>query len=1128
MKWYYKSEIKADWRWAKMICLLSVISLIVLPGLSEAAQVDGVHRYFSATSALFSKIRRDNALPPSLRKEVSVDYIDKTLKEALTDIAGRGGFHLSYGDQLVPLEKKINLHLENVTINDVLWKILDGTGLRYALSPNKHLILMKRYAAPERKKETVTGTVTEAATGETLPGVNIIVKGTNIGTSTNGEGDFELNVPSLQDTLVFSFIGFKKQVVPINGRTNINIMMSAQALTGEEVVVVGYGTQQRKDLTGSLTSVSGDEVSSQPVPSVSDALQGKAAGVRVISSGVPGNDATFRVRGTSTIGNSNPLVVIDGFPTNAGLNQLNPSDIESIEVLKDASAAAIYGSRGANGVVIVTTKSGAGGKSQLNVDVYRGYQQVTSTVDMLGASQFARLHNEMMQNNGLQENPDFSDPTSLGSGTDWLGRLFEIAPTQSYSVSYSGGNEKSNFYVSGNILDQSGVVTETGYKRYTLQLNTDTRLYDWLKFGNNLTLNHDVKTSGNYDIRHTMSALPTQPVFNSDGTYAGPQGRSSWVGDIVNPIGQAKLIDNSTNGYNVIGSVYGELDITDHLSFKSKLGLKANFWNSRTWSPQYDWQPNPQAESYLYEQYNKNINWLIDNTLTYDQRFNDIHHLKVLVGTSAQENNFDFINGSVKGFSSEHTQQLTNGIEQPTLDGNGSSWSLLSFMGRVNYSYKDTYLLTATLRRDGSSRFGDGNKWGFFPSGSLAWRISNEDFFHIDFVNDLKLRVGYGLTGNQEIGNYTFASALQTMEYNFGGSLVNSVVPNIMPNPNVQWETVEQYNLGVDASLLDNRIDVTVDAYVKNTKDMLVPMSVPVTTGYSDIAVPEINAGEIQNKGAELTVSTKNLQGEFSWNTDFNISYNQNKVVSLNDTIPLPSGNIDFNYNVARIEADHPVNAFYGYVTNGIFQTQQEVDNYAVQVPGADPFNRTSPGDIKFVDLNNDGVIDDNDRTYIGDPNPDFTFALNNSFAYRHFDLSIALQGVAGNEIFNANRIWSEGMSSARNQTTATANRWTGEGTSNTMPRAVYSDPNGNTRASDRYIEDGSYLRIKTVTLGYTVPARLTEKMHVSHARLYITGQNVWTFTKYKGFDPEVPVNGIDNNVYPVTRTISLGINLSF
>ena len=577
------------------------------------------------------------------------------------------------------------------------------------------------------------------------------------------------------------------------------------------------------------------------------------------------------------------------------------------------------------------------------------------------------------------------------------------------------------------------------------------------------------------------------------------------------------------------GSIYGELQIMKGLVFKSTGGLQANFWNDRTWSPEYSWDSNTQDNSYLYQQSSNSITWLWDNTLTYDNTFAGIHHLTVLLGTSAQANHFEFMNGSVQAFASDLTQQLSNGTLQPTINGNASDWSLMSYMGRVNYGYNDKYLVTATVRRDGSSRFGSGNKWGVFPSGSVAWRISKEDFFKgISFINDLKLRAGYGITGNQEIGNYTFASVLKTVKYNFSDTYVKAVVPDMMPNPNVRWESQEQSNIGLDASMFKNRIGLIVDAYVKNTRDMLVPMSVPVTTGYSDVNVPFINAGKIQNKGIEFTVSSQNFKGAFSWSTDFTVSFNSNKVISINDTVPMSTGSIGLNYNLALIQAGHPINEFYGFVTDGIFQNQAEVDQHAVQVPGDDPYNRTSPGDIRFKDLNNDGVIDDADRTFVGNPNPQAIFSLNNVFSYKGFDLNIFLQGVRGNKILNANRIFTEAMSVSHNQTKETLFRWTGEGTSNSMPRAVFNDPNNNTRASNRYIEDGSYLRLKSVSLGYTFPDNWLKAAGISSARIYASAQNLFTFTRYTGVDPEVPVNGIDNNVYPVTRTVSLGINLGF
>ena len=625
-----------------------------------------------------------------------------------------------------------------------------------------------------------------------------------------------------------------------------------------------------------------------------------------------------------------------------------------------------------------------------------------------------------------------------------------------------------------------------------------------------------------------MAALPTQPVYNSDGTYSGPVGRSSWYGDIRNPIGTASINENSTKGYNILGSVYGELSFLKNFKFRSTGGVQASFWDNRSWWPKYNWQPIPQPNSYLYQGYNKSLTWLWDNLLTYDRFFGSNHHVILLAGSSAQNNRYDYMSGSIQGFASDATQQLNNGTLTPTIAGNASEWALLSFFGRANYFYKDKYLLTATIRRDGSSRFGRNNRFGTFPSASVAWRISKEKFFNFNFINDLKLRAGYGVTGNQNIGNYSFASVLQTVQYNFNGTPVNAIVPLAIPNPNVKWEQVKQANIGLDASVLNNRVNVTVDAYLKNTDGMLVPMSVPISTGYSDIFVPSVNAGKVENKGIELGISTQNLKGSLEWNTSFNISYNRNKVISLNSGAPLYTGSIGLNQNLQIQSPGHPVNSFYGFVTNGIFQTQAEVDKYAVQVPGNDPYNRTSAGDIRFLDLNNDGKIDDNDRTYLGDPNPSYIFAMNNTLSYKGIDFSVFVQGVADNKIYNANRIWQEGMAVAQNQTAAVLNRWTDKGTSNTMPRAVFNDPNKNTRVSNRFIEDGSYLRIKNVTIGYTLPKSIANKAKLSSARIYLSGQNLLTFTRYTGFDPEVGINGIDLSVYPVTRTISAGINLNF
>ncbi len=505
--------------------------------------------------------------------------------------------------------------------------------------------------------------------------------------------------------------------------------------------------------------------------------------------------------------------------------------------------------------------------------------------------------------------------------------------------------------------------------------------------------------------------------------------------------------------------------------------------------------------------------------------FRDKHHLNVMIGSSAQNNVYNRMNASVQGFLTDANNQLSNGLTDPTVGGTRNDWAILSLMGRLTYNYADKYLLTATVRRDGSSRFAKENRWGTFPSFSLAWRLSEEAFYRPnEWVNDIKVRVGYGETGNQDgIDNYAYYTRLKTGQYVFNGTPVSTLYPLVMANPSVKWETVKQFNAGIDLALLRQRVHLTLDAYLKNTSNMLVPMSVPITTGYSDTEVPSINAGKVRNQGVELTLSTRNFTGAFEWNTDLNVSYNENKVIRMNDGIALFVGD-DINMTKVRVSAEgKPVGAFYGYVTNGIFQNQQEVDSYATQVAGG-----TAPGDIRFLDLDNNGVINADDRTFIGNPSPKWSFSMNNSFTYKDFDLQIFLQGVAGNDIYNANRIWQESMSVPQNQTVKVLDRWTGEGTSHSVPRAVYSDPNQNTRHSDHFIENGSYLRLKNLTLGYTLPRSLSQKAYLQTLRVYVSCQNLFTLTRYSGFDPEVGVSGVDLSTYPVTRTVSFGVNVKF
>lgn len=978
------------------------------------------------------------------------------------------------------------------------------------------------------EKIKLTGKVVDE-TNKPLPGATVLLKSTNISTTSDFDGSFSFTVSDANQIFVVSFMGYKSSEVNTQGKIQMVIKLLPESTTLNNVVVIGYGQLKSKDITGSISVVKMRDLSKQPVANIGEAIQGRAAGVQVISSGQPGNNPTFRIRGTGTIGNNDPLIVVDGMPLSGGLNQVNMNDVESLQILKDASSTAIYGARGANGVVIITTKRGTVGKSNLSFNVSSGISEATDMVHVLNASQFASLHNDILNNAGLAPNPDFQNPAALGQGTNWVDAFFNAGFQNDYTLSYSSGNEKSKVYTSLNVFDQKGIILNTDYKRYIMQFNSDTKVSNNLRFGNSLKLNYDVKNQGDFNIQTTLQSLPTQPIYRENGLFSGPVGQPLYSGDLTNPIGTATIVDTYTKGYNFQGNVFGELAFFKNFKFKTLFGAEANFWKNRTWVPSYAWDSKVSENAFLSEGSNQSITLLWDNTLTYQKSFANEMNLTAVIGTSRQENRFEYISGSIQNFPSESTQTLNNGLDQTTLNGSGSEWAIFSYFARANFDYKNKYYATATIRRDGSSRFGDGNKYGTFPSGSLAWRISNENFFKSKVINDLKIRLGYGITGNQEIGNYSSSSNYNTYLYNFNNSYVSAVIPTVLPNTNVKWESQEQFNVGLDANLFDDRVNLTLDAYIKNTNDMLVPQSVPVTSGYSDVYVPYINAGKIQNKGIELVINTKNIvKDKFSWTSDIVFSINRNEVIDLNGDVPLITGGLGLNYNVSRIQEEYPVNVFYGYVQDGIFQNQTEVQNHAVQVAGTSASNSTSPGDIKFRDLNNDGLINDSDRTFIGNPNPDFSGSLNNTVMYGNFSFSLYLQGVYGNDIFNANRLSTEAMSITTNQSAAVLDRWTAPGTSNSMPRAVYGDPNNNNRASSRYIEDGSYVRIKNVTFSYNIPLEGVGKEVFDYVKVYASGQNLYTFTKYTGFDPEVSTNGIDNNVYPLTRTISLGLNVGF
>lgn len=972
---------------------------------------------------------------------------------------------------------------------------------------------------------TVKGTVTDPA-GEPMIGVTVMAEGTGIGAMTDLDGNYTINADGL-GSLKFSYVGYVSQTVLINGRSVINVVMQENSAVLDELVVIGYGTLKKSDLTGAVGSIGSKDIKDVPVNNVGQAIQGKIAGVNIVGGDKPGDNVTIKVRGLGSINNSDPLVVIDGVPTDLGLNSINPQDIERLDVLKDASATAIYGSRGANGVVMITTRKGVTGTSRVGVSVNAAFSKVSKNIGLLDAAGYASLSNDMLSEAGHNTNPIWADPSQLTTSTNWVDQLLQTGVMQNYNVNYSGGNEKAHYYFSAGFLDQSGVVKNVNYRRFTFQTNNDVKLKSWLKLSNSLLFSADIKKQGSYSMWDAMRALPTFPVKDENGEWSGPSGNSEWYGSTRNPVGTNDMNRSSTDGYNLLANIAGDFTIVpEWLQFRSLFGFDGKFWFGESFTPKYDWKPTPVEQSSQWQSSNRAFTYLWDNYFTFDHTFGGHHAVNVMAGVSAQWNHAYWMSGQMNGFLFDTVHQLANGEKIFDLDGSQSEWALMSYMARANYSYDDKYLLTATIRRDGSSRFGKSNRWGTFPSMSAAWRISSEEFFPQDSaIKDLKLRLGWGKTGSQaSVGNYDHIQTLVTLLYPFGTKLENAeqsaLYSQVLANSGIHWEEIEQYNAGVDLSLFNSRLNISLDGYIKNTNHMLVKAAFPITTGFEDTFDTYTNAGKVRNIGWELSASSVNLTGELGWETDLVVTYNKNKIKDLNSDTPLWRNEFGGAY-ATMLSANLPINVFYGYVTDGIFQTPEEVRAHAVQ-SGAEP------GDIRFRDLNNDGVINEQDRTVIGNPNPTWLFSMNNRLSYKGFELSIYLQGVAGNKIYNRTRSVMESMSAAYNQAATTADRWYGEGTSNSMPRAVWADPNGNNRISDRWVENGSYLRLKNITLAYNFPDNWLRTLRLENARILFSCENVATITGYKGLDPEVGIDGIDYSSFPPSRIFNVGLSFNF
>ena len=1044
------------------------------------------------------------------------------------------------------------MHSMNRRVYQRIWMIMMAIGVTAS-----SLVATPSIVVQDRE---ITGTVT-ATDGETMPGVNVVIKGSTSGTVTDATGKFALSVPGNDAVLVFSFIGYASQEVAVGNRSVVDVALAPSLETLSEVVVIGYGTVKKSDLTGSVSSVKAAELKAVPTTSFERALQGRAAGVQVSqTSGQPGAEASIRIRGTSSIlAQNEPLYVIDGMLINSstgdvtaggGLGQrisplsaINPGDIESIEILKDASATAIYGSRGANGVILITTKRGKKGASAVDFESYYGVQEASNKIDLLNAQQFAALVNEAKTNSG--QLPVYVNPENLGRGTDWQEELLRVAPIQNYQLSFSGGNEKTQYAISGGLFDQKGVIINSNFKRYSFRTNVTSAISDRLTVGTNVAFS---RTSGNTIntglqfitpgvVGGALGMNPVLPVYDPSrkGGYTYENTIAGQIGTVIgNPVAEVKEHKSLSTSSRFLGNVEGSYRIAKGLTFKTTFGVDAVFSKDRVFGPSWI-KASEGARGEAGISNLEAFTWLNENTLTFDTDLREKDNLNVVLGYTLQEFENEYISSYVFDIPDDKLgyYNLRAALNpQPPTNGE-TRWSMVSYLGRAQYSLTGKYLFTVTGRVDASSKFAENNKYSFFPSAAVAWRIIEEPFMqNAQAISDLKVRASIGIIGNQAISAYQSLPLTRPMgegvfNNGTGYTFYISSQPEAFNNPDLKWETTRQLGIGLDAGFFEGRVSMSLDYYQKYTYDLLLSTPISSTTGFE---LTTLNVGNVENRGVDLEISSFNTSATSAvkWNSSLNFSINRNKVTKLatDNDVNLGSGLI--------LREGEAIGTFYGYQFEGIFQSNEEADASAVFATQQSGANKAVAGDRKYRDVNNDGVINEDDRVILGNALSDFSWGLNNDIGYRNFTLSFFIQASHGNEMANLNASALEDFRGLNNVSAeAGLNRWTPENPSNRYPRALANRSVDVGTFSSTMVEDASYVRLKNVTLGYNLPASMLQRLSVRNVRVYVSATNLLTLTDYSGFDPEgsafgtaTAYPGVDQGRYPLTKTYLLGLNI--
>lgn len=1030
---------------------------------------------------------------------------------------------------------------------------------QYLSSPKVEVSSTRILEPNEVLQHTISGSVVDEE-GEPLPGATVLEKGTTNGTITDANGAFTLVVADQYATLSVSFVGYTPEEIALNGRSQVNVVMYPDVKSLQEIVVVGYGTQKKSDLTGSVSSIKPEEIQDLAMPSLDQAIQGRAAGVFVSrNSGAPGSGAEIFIRGAGSIQGTDPLWIIDGIRTSPGVN-FNMNDVESIEILKDASAAAIYGSAAANGVIVVTTKRGQEGTTKVSFNSYAGITSPLGLPDPLNTEQYAEIKNEAFDLAGEPRIQAFADPNNLpGVSTDWLDVMYGNGNIQNYDLSISGGNQTSSFFISGGYFKEEGTHVGSDFERYSLRANSDFSLGDRVKIGESIFLTHSLRDPKNAANNSWIRATPALPVFNPANRFGGfgTVDRQEYQYAGGNPLADELRIDELRKEYRVGGNVYLDVKIIEGLNFRANLGGNFRFQNDREFRDTYlGGGAAPRTVARLSQEYDENLRLLGNGVLTYNKQIQK-HKFTILAGYEAIRTDIQRYAAEGAGFIGN--LDVINGSDPDARNSTGQDLSdrIVSQFGRINYSYDDKYLFTANVRRDGSSLFSEDERYGVFPSASVGWRIINEEFMEpLTFLSDLKLRASYGILGNSSgLGRYLFQPAYTnaTTLYTFGANqnVREGLRPARFANEEIRWEEIETLDIGLDLALLENRLTLTADYYIRNTNDLLLTVGLPPSAGflqhawYSRPLDPIVNIGQMQNRGLELAISYRDqLNDDLFFNISANASYNENEVKRLNEDERIVAGRWDGDGNVTVTEVGRPLGSYYGFIVDGIIQSEAELEALNEGAPDGIYTNAgTGPGDFRYRDIGRfdengefvpepDGEITSADRTFIGNPWPKWIFGFNTNIEYKSFDLSLFFQGMAGVDRFNSFKSLTHNLNGDFSMTTDALGRWTPENRNNDQPRIINDDPNRNrSRVSSYFVEDGSFLRLKNVQIGYTIPDGWINGL--SRMRVYVSGQNLLTFTAYEGFDPEFDTGnnankGIDRGGYPQSRIFTAGLQLDF